>query len=157
LLTLLLLLLLTQGIYTTNKPPACAYIVNHSKSHIVFCEDAYQAAKFVEERPNLPGLTTIIQWSGELVKSGDSAVAVLSWEQFMALGDRVPQRDLDARIAKIKPGHCASLIYTSGTTGLSIMDAPRASSREPKPNYACLCAVFFPLRPAPPPRTKRAP
>ena len=35
------------GIYTTNGPEACQYIVEHSKSKVVVCEDKKHLAKFI--------------------------------------------------------------------------------------------------------------
>ena len=46
-----------------------------------------------------------------------SKLSIFTWKQFIAKGANVPQSDVDARCAGVKPGHCGSLIYTSGTTG----------------------------------------
>jgi long-chain acyl-CoA synthetase len=43
---------------------------------------------------------------------------VLTWDQFMARGDAVPNKVVDDdRVAAIEPDQLATLIYTSGTTG----------------------------------------
>lgn len=38
-------------------------------------------------------------------------------EEFMQLGDQVPEADLDTVISAQQPNQCCVLVYTSGTTG----------------------------------------
>ncbi|CAN0038254.1 unnamed protein product, partial [Laminaria digitata] len=46
---------------------------------------------------------------------------VYTWDQFMELGNDIPDTAIEERIESQKPGEACSLIYTSGTTG-----APKA-------------------------------
>eukprot|EP00164_Ancoracysta_twista_P000116 GFYU01000169.1.p1 GENE.GFYU01000169.1~~GFYU01000169.1.p1 ORF type:complete len:688 (+),score=282.21 GFYU01000169.1:209-2272(+) len=101
------------GIYSTNLPDACLYIIEHSNSTVVFVENEEQYAKVKKIRSKAPTLKTIVQWSGKVEK----AEGVYSWEDFMALGKKTKEDELDAVIAKTKPGNVCTLIYTSGTTG----------------------------------------
>lgn len=103
------------GIYTTNGAEACHYIADHSRASLAVVEDAEHLAKFLEIRDRLPHLRAIVMWTGEL-PPGTSG-AVYSWKDFMAMGMKVPDAELEARKRAQAPGHCATLIYTSGTTG----------------------------------------
>ena len=102
------------GIYTTNSPPQCKYIAEHSDSHVAFVEDQAQLAKFLEIRDELPLLKAIV-----LMNPGEDHddEKVYSWKDFMALGDQVSDEDLQARFDAQKPDDVATFIYTSGTTG----------------------------------------
>jgi len=106
---------LAAGIYTTNGPEACAYIIGHSKSAVVVVENEAQLKKILQVKEKLPSVQAIVQWSG--VVPTDSPNLIYSWEAFLALGDNVNVAEVDARIAGLKPGKACTLIYTSGTTG----------------------------------------
>jgi long-chain acyl-CoA synthetase len=100
------------GIYTTCSPEEVAYIVKHSASPVILVENEDQHAKIKAERENLPDLKHVIVMKG--AKADDGA---MSWEDFLALGDEVPESDYEARIDALQPDDLATLIYTSGTTG----------------------------------------
>lgn len=100
------------GIYTTSSPEQCAYIAGHSESRVAFAENAAQVAKFVEIRAQLPRLAAIVQMTGT-----PKAEGVLSWADFLALSDKTPEAELDARTEAQKDSDVCTLIYTSGTTG----------------------------------------
>jgi long-chain acyl-CoA synthetase len=102
------------GIYTTNSPRECHYILSHSESPVLVIEDEEQWTKIVEIRGELPALRHVV------VMRGGPAIddpMVLSWEEFNARGADVPGEQLDARLAALEPDQLATLIYTSGTTG----------------------------------------
>ena len=42
---------------------------------------------------------------------------LMSWEDFLKLGDETPESALEARLEAQKPDDVCTLIYTSGTTG----------------------------------------
>ena len=102
------------GIYTTNSPRECHYILDHSESPLLVIEDEGQWAKIEEIRDSLPNLRHVV------VMSGGPAIddpMVMSWEDFNAAGADVPNDQFDARLASLEPDQLATLIYTSGTTG----------------------------------------
>jgi long-subunit acyl-CoA synthetase (AMP-forming) len=109
------------GIYTTNATDACKYIVEHSDSRVVVCENAAQLNKFLPIRAELTHVDAYIVWSGALpdgVNGADKKGGkVYTWADFMKLGADVDDSRLEKRIKAQKPGHCCTLIYTSGTTG----------------------------------------
>jgi long-chain acyl-CoA synthetase len=104
----------TVGIYHTNLPKDCAYIMNHSESRLIFVEDADQLAKVLEVRQNLSTIETIVIFDGP----SDEAKGVLSFDDFIQRGSRVDESVIDERAAGVKPEDLASLVYTSGTTGV---------------------------------------
>ncbi len=104
----------TVGIYHSNLPDDCAYLINHSDAVILFVENQDQLDKIIKVRNNLPDLKHIVIIEGE--PSG--AEEVMTWQEFMSKGENVTDEKFLARVAEIRPGDVASLIYTSGTTGL---------------------------------------
>jgi len=38
---------IVAGVYTTNKPIACAYVAKHSKAKIIIVEDEIQLNKYI--------------------------------------------------------------------------------------------------------------
>ena len=63
------------GIYPTNGPEACKYILDHSKCNILVVEDQRQLDKVWNFRNDLPNLKSIIQYTGV-----PSSPTVLSWK-----------------------------------------------------------------------------
>jgi long-chain-fatty-acid--CoA ligase ACSBG len=108
------------GIYTTNATDACKYIVEHSESRVVVCENETQLKKFLPIRKDLKKVVAFVIWNGavpEGVNGDEHKSKVYDWAQFVALGADVADEKLEKRIAAQKPGECCTLIYTSGTTG----------------------------------------
>jgi len=52
-------------IYPTNSAEECAYVLGHSESVAVICEDAAQLAKIERVRGGCPALTTVVLIEGE--------------------------------------------------------------------------------------------
>ncbi len=102
------------GIYTTNSPAECKYIMGHAETPIIFLEDEGQWAKIRAIRSELPALRTVVMMKG--ADPIDDA-GVLSWEEFIAAGEGVDDAVVADAIAALQPGDLATLIYTSGTTG----------------------------------------
>mmetsp|Transcript_44319 Transcript_44319/g.96470 ORF Transcript_44319/g.96470 Transcript_44319/m.96470 type:complete len:781 (+) Transcript_44319:49-2391(+) len=110
------------GIYPTDTPEQVQFKSNHSGASIAICEDNACLAKYTEVIEDLPYLKAIVMWAGDqkvsdLKREDGSVCKVMTFHDFMKLGDTVDNDVLDTRIAQIKPTHCCALIYTSGTTG----------------------------------------
>jgi long-chain acyl-CoA synthetase len=103
----------TVGIYHTNLAKDCRYIIDHSDSVIVFAQNAEQLAKLVEVRDRIPKVRKVVLFEGSHASDW-----VLSYDEFLTLGDAVPDDALEARIAAVGPQDLAALVYTSGTTGI---------------------------------------
>ncbi|WP_146661856.1 AMP-dependent synthetase/ligase [Enhygromyxa salina] len=102
------------GIYTTCSASEVQYVVDHAQAVVVLVEDESQWAKLLPELDRLPALRHVV-----LMKGAKPVIheRVLSWEQFLAKGDAVPDKVIEDRVAAIEPDQLATLIYTSGTTG----------------------------------------
>jgi long-subunit acyl-CoA synthetase (AMP-forming) len=106
------------GIYTTNSPEQVRYITDHCEAKVSFADTAAQVAKFVAEKDRMPHLEVVVQMTGKpAADAGEGKLRVLGWTEFLALGETVPESELEARMKAQKPDDVATLIYTSGTTG----------------------------------------
>ncbi len=97
-------------VYQTNSPDECLYVLEHSGSTVIFCEDSGQIAKLVEIRDQLPGLRKVIRFEGE----SESAMTLAA---LRAQGADVTDEQLDERIGAMAPDDLFTIVYTSGTTG----------------------------------------
>jgi long-subunit acyl-CoA synthetase (AMP-forming) len=106
------------GIYTTNSAEQVRYITAHCEAKVSFADTAAQVAKFVAEKDRMPHLEAVVQMTGKPdADAGGGKLRVLAWDEFLKLGDELPESELEARLAAQKPDDVATLIYTSGTTG----------------------------------------
>ncbi len=101
------------GIYTTNSPHECQYIIEHAETKVVLVENEHQWEKIAQVRSDVTSLEQIVTMRG--VKIEDEMT--LDWDSFMALGDQVAESVIDERLAALEGDQLATLIYTSGTTG----------------------------------------
>ena len=102
------------GIYTTCSPSEVQYILHHAEAPVALVENEEQWRKIDKERQNLPHLRHVVTMKGA---SKIDDPLVMTWEQFLAAGHGVSDREVQARLAALEPGGLATLIYTSGTTG----------------------------------------
>lgn len=112
------------GIYTTCAADQVGYILNHARCRVAVVENAEQWAKVrsVHADGGLPDLRQVVTMRGAVVETERhvdraTGLPVLSWEEFLGLGIKTPELELERRIDALDPGQLASLIYTSGTTG----------------------------------------
>ncbi|KAF6716147.1 Long-chain-fatty-acid--CoA ligase ACSBG2 [Oryzias melastigma] len=105
---------LAAGIYTTNSPEACQYVAANCEANILVVENQKQLDKILQVKDQLPHLKAIVQYKGELQQKTSF---LYSWEEFMKLGEDVPDEQLNAMIDSQRANECCTLIYTSGTTG----------------------------------------
>lgn len=101
------------GIYTTNSPAECKYIVENSESSVILVENQSQWDKIAEVRDDIACLKHIVLMKGTEIDDK----MTLGWEGFMAKGDEVDESIIDARMDALEQDQLATLIYTSGTTG----------------------------------------
>ncbi|XP_076977090.1 long-chain-fatty-acid--CoA ligase ACSBG2-like isoform X2 [Tamandua tetradactyla] len=106
---------LCVGIYATNSAEACQYIITHAEVNILLVENDQQLQKILSiPKARMGTLKSIIQYKGPVKESGTN---LYSWDNFMELGDSIPDSQLDEIMASQKANQCALLVYTSGTTG----------------------------------------
>lgn len=105
----------TAPIYVTNSPDQVRHVVADSDSKVIVVEDNDQLEKVLKVRGELPALQKVVVISGY---QGDAdADFVLSWEDFLALGNDVADSSFDDALKSVKPEDLATFVYTSGTTG----------------------------------------
>jgi len=97
-------------VYQTNSPEECRYVLEHSGSMAIFCEDADQAAKLAEVREELPALRHVILFEGE-------SEGAVTFDELRAGGADVTDEQLDERLGATAEDDLATIVYTSGTTG----------------------------------------
>jgi len=102
------------GIYTTNSPEECQYILNHAEATLLLVENEDLFEKIRKIRGCLPSLKHVVTM--RRAPAIDDPL-VMSWDAFLAKGDRVGDGEFEARMSALEPGGLAKLIYTSGTTG----------------------------------------
>ena len=54
-----------MGLYTTNSPDACHYVLENGSCQIVVVENETQLQKILQVKDRLPELRSIIQYKGE--------------------------------------------------------------------------------------------
>jgi len=103
----------TVGIYQSNLARDCQYIINHSDSVLVFVEDHTQLEKLLEIKDDVSNVKKVILFIGE---SEDDWV--LSFEDFLNLGEGISDELLDSAQKSVASEDIATIVYTSGTTGV---------------------------------------
>jgi long-chain acyl-CoA synthetase len=108
-----------SGIYPTDSAKQVAYLVNDSRTRVLFVEDDEQLDKALEARAHCPMLERIVVFDMEgLAKFSDPMC--VSFASFLAEGRaRIAGREdrWEEMIASRGPDDLAILVYTSGTTG----------------------------------------
>lgn len=109
----------SSGIYPTDASSQVEYLLNDSRTKVIFAEDEEQLDKILACRARCPSLQRIIVFDMEGL-SGFVDDMVMSLDEFRALGrnhmvgrETLWQDMIDSRSA----GDLAVLVYTSGTTG----------------------------------------
>ena len=115
---------ISSGVYTSNNPEICKYMIDDCGAQIIIVEDMKQLDKYREYVNDLiSDIKAFVMW-GEFDKLdtywSQSPIPVYSWWSFMKSGGQKNEqldKILDERISRLTPWRCHSLIYTSGTTG----------------------------------------
>jgi len=104
----------TVGIYQSNLPVDCEYIINHSDAVLIFAENQAQLDKLLEIRSNLPNIKKVILFNGST--KGDDWV--ITFDEFLALGKDIDDKVFKERTTQVTSSDTAGIVYTSGTTGV---------------------------------------
>ena len=104
----------TVGIYQSNLPKDCEYIINHSDAVVIFAEDEIQLNKLLGIRKNIPNVRKVVLFKGNYTKD-DWAI---TFEEFLEIGKDVSDNDFKKRLNDVTPLNPAGIVYTSGTTGV---------------------------------------
>ncbi|XP_073910522.1 long-chain-fatty-acid--CoA ligase ACSBG2 [Castor canadensis] len=105
---------LCVGIYATNSAEACQYVISHAKVNVLLVENNQQLKKILSiSESRRETVKAIVQYK-EPTTSRDN---LYSWDDFMELGNSIPDIQLDGIMLSQRANQCAVLIYTSGTVG----------------------------------------
>lgn len=105
------------GIYPTNSPEQCAYILNHSKSRLLVVDTAEQLAKILSIQHRIPDLQCIVVKEAGTYGGTEK---IVPWEEFLRRGE-----DYRGKIWEVYQNIANNrnyediviIVYTSGTTG----------------------------------------
>lgn len=109
----------TLGVYSTSPYPEVHYVVKHSDSVIVLCEDQEQTDKILEVIDDLPTLKKIIVKDMKGLRHYPKD-HIISFQDVEALGRELAEAEpdrFDREVAQGDPTDVCIMIYTSGTTG----------------------------------------
>ena len=104
----------TVGIYQSNLPADCEYIINHSDGILVFAENLVQLEKLFEIRKNIPAVKKVVLFTGEAPLDD----WVITYDEFLECGKDIEDKIYTDRLAEVTAGDTAGIVYTSGTTGV---------------------------------------
>ena len=107
------------GIYQTSPAPDVAYIVNHSESKVLLCEDQEQVDKFMAIRGETPNLERVVAVEPRGTRAYGEA-RLMEWGHFFEEGKRLLESEpgwFEAKLASLDPTAVSMVVYTSGTTG----------------------------------------
>ena len=107
------------GIYQTNPNEDVAYILNHSGSVVVFCEDQEQVDKVVAIRDETPSVKIVVAFDARGLRGYDDP-RLMTWDVFMESGRELGRNGAEAFAAELNtldPSAPSMVVYTSGTTG----------------------------------------
>ncbi|XP_032163732.1 long-chain-fatty-acid--CoA ligase ACSBG2-like isoform X1 [Mustela erminea] len=106
---------LCVGIYATNSAEACQYVISHAKVDILLVENDLQLRKILSiPQSRMEPLKVIVQYKPPMKGSSNN---LYSWNDFMDLGNDIPDSQLDQIMESQRANQCAVIIYTSGTSG----------------------------------------
>ncbi len=109
----------TLGVYPTSPYPEVKYVVHHSDSVMVICEDQEQTDKILEVIDELPCLKKIIVQDMKGRRNYPKEM-ILSFKEVEDLGRQLAKTNPYLFLEEIKKGDpedVCIMIYTSGTTG----------------------------------------
>ncbi len=109
----------TLGVYPTSPSPEVKYVVHHSDSVIVVCEDQEQTDKILEVMDELPRVERIIVKDMKGMRRYPEDI-ILPFAQVEKMGQQMAEKQpyyFLEEIQKGDPEDVCIMIYTSGTTG----------------------------------------
>lgn len=109
----------SAGIYQTNPADDVAYVLEHSQSKLVFCEDQEQVDKVIEVADETPTVRHVVVFDPRGTRDyADSRL--MSFSDFLKKGRELLAKEPDwfaHQIAQRDPDDVSMIVYTSGTTG----------------------------------------
>jgi long-chain acyl-CoA synthetase len=107
------------GVYPTNPPKEAKYVIGHSQSVFVVCDDQEQVDKVLEVKADLPAVRKVIVIDMKGLRRYQDPL-ILSLAEVERLGRELDQKDPELYgklLMDLRPEDVALMVYTSGTTG----------------------------------------
>lgn len=107
------------GVYPTSPSPEVHYVVQHSDSRFVVCEDQEQTDKILEVLEELPTIKKIIVKDMKGLRHYPKK-NLISFQEVEELGARLAAREperFEQEVAQGAAEEVCNIVYTSGTTG----------------------------------------
>ncbi|MFP4600806.1 MAG: AMP-binding protein, partial [Persicimonas sp.] len=107
------------GIYQTNPAEDVAYVLEHSDSKLVFCEDQEQVDKVIEVADQTESVRQVVVFDPRGTRDYTDS-RLMSFADFLKKGRALLAKDPEwfaRRIAERDPDEVSMIVYTSGTTG----------------------------------------
>jgi long-chain acyl-CoA synthetase len=107
------------GVYPTSPYPEVHYVVHHSDSRLVVCEDQEQTDKILEVWDQLPKVEKIIVKDTKGLRHYPKDI-ILSFQEVESLGAEVARAEPERfrrEVDRGRPHDVCIMVYTSGTTG----------------------------------------
>ncbi|MBN9583226.1 MAG: AMP-binding protein, partial [Afipia sp.] len=107
------------GVYPTSPANEVAYVVAHSESEVIVCEDQEQVDKVLERRDELPKLRRIVVIETKGIRDYPPD-QVMAFDALEALGAKEARNHaalVDGIVDRQQLSQIALIIYTSGSTG----------------------------------------
>ncbi len=111
--------LVGNGIYPTASPEQVAFILQHSRAHVLFVENQEQLEKVLRVRDACPDLQRIVVMEREGLRALNDE-RVVFFDGLLAQGRALADTQaalFEQSIMQTMPDDVAFLVYTSGTTG----------------------------------------
>jgi long-chain acyl-CoA synthetase len=110
---------ITAAIYVTSAAEQVSYILDNSKTPIIFVEDEEQLDKVLKTRDDHPHLKQIVVFDWKGLREFEDEM-VMPFEKFLEIGREYAKSagdKLDMLLESGRAQDTALLVYTSGTTG----------------------------------------
>jgi len=105
------------GIYQTNPPPDCAYVLSHSGSKVLVCEDQEQVDKAIEVADETPTVEHVVVIDPRGTRHYTDK-RLMTWDAFLSKGRSLLEPGwFHNQLAERDPAAPSMVVYTSGTTG----------------------------------------
>jgi len=111
--------ILSAGVYVTNPAADVAYVLNHCRARVAFCEDQEQVDKVLGSPEALPHVVRIVVMDTEGTRDYIDP-RLVSWEAFvgphLAAARARPADAVQRQMQALDASKPAVIVYTSGTT-----------------------------------------
>ncbi|MDF1562373.1 MAG: AMP-binding protein [Deltaproteobacteria bacterium] len=107
------------GVYQTDPADAVAYVLSHSETVLIVCEDQEQVDKVVEVRGQTPTVKHVVVLEPQGTRRYEDE-RLIAWDALLERGERLREAEPDffaRQVAALEPETPSMVVYTSGTTG----------------------------------------